>query len=148
MGLLAFNPLVEKTIDLLPNMAACRVRQTLRRLVVGLRFIFGRTQPDDAYMLITTGEEASGCFYLESIEVQDIIENALDVYEPHPELENLAWRAARRVNHKWMSTGDVRYAALDWAASLIPEYAAEKGIVLVKKAEEDADAADDDADED
>lgn len=145
MGLLAFNPLVEKIIDLLPNMAAYRVRQTLRRLVVGLRFIFGRTQPDDAYMLITAGEEASGCFYLESVEVQDIIENALEVYEPHPELENLAWRAARRVNYKWTSSGDVRYAALEWAADLIPDYAKDEGIVLVKRVESDAD--DEDADE-
>ena len=145
MGLLAFNPVVEKTIDLLPSMTAYHVRQALRRLVVGLRFIFNRTRSDDAYMLITAGEEASGCFYLESVEVQDIVENALDVYEPHPELENLAWRAVRRVNHKWTSTGDVRYAALDWAASLIPEYAAEKGIVLVKKVEDDTD--DNDVDE-
>lgn len=145
MGLLAFNPLVEKTIDLLPNMAAYRVRQTLRRLVVGLRFIFDRTHPDDAYMLISAGEEASGCFYLESIDVEEVLENALEIYEPHPELENLAWRAARRVNYKWTSTGEVRHAALDWAADLIPDYAKDEGIVLVKKVEGDTD--DEDADE-
>ena len=102
------------------------------RAARGIRYATGRATQSDALTMLYEVENIAGHYALESISAESALNDALDIYEPHPALERLCERAAARVAHKWSSSGDVTAAALDWALELVADYATDEGAELIE----------------
>lgn len=107
-------------------------RKALRRHARAFRYAIGRTSHDDALNLLYDAEALSNHYALCSISAESLQEDALDLFEPFPGLERYCEEAVSRVASKWEDGGETTGAALDWALSLVREYAAADGVALVE----------------
>ena len=113
------------------------------RLRLAALYLTGRLTEFDAFTLMREMEDITGTHALETIDFKSVLERAREQWEDHPELERLAREATARVGDKWNPTGDIAYAAEDWALEKIAEYAEEEGIELVS-IDEDAEEPNED----
>lgn len=81
-------------------------RWKLERYRRALAYARDRFDADTASRIIMECEDAAGCWPIETLDLAGAMEWALEKYEPHPELEDLAREACGRVAEKWSSTGD------------------------------------------
>lgn len=109
-----------------------RWRSRINRWRLAWRYATGNLTEDDAYTLSWESHDITGCYPLEWVSVEGVLESALCNWEDHPRLREYAEQAARRVYSKWDSSGHVTDAAHDWAVDLIREYAADDGVELTE----------------
>ena len=110
-----------------------RVKNRLKHLARAWRYATGRMTKEDASWIAYECDVHAGCFPLVSIDVDGVMDLALDKWEDNPKLEDFARDAVCRVWNKWSSSGDEQSAAIDWAMDLIAEYAKEDGVELVER---------------
>lgn len=108
-----------------------RCRGKMIRLKRVVRYFLHRTTKEDANQFLYEMQDIAGIYALETFDVEGLMEEALERWEPHPDLLELAEDAASRVAHKWAGDdGHLANAAEDWALDLIQQYAADRGIEL------------------
>lgn len=123
------------------NLIRYRLDTAIKRAGQAWRLARGRLTTEDARDLYATVTGLAGWRPLESIDDSTVYENLLDEFHDHPNLESYVELACARVADKWSSTGDIRWAAYDWARSLVLEYAMEDGVTLIEHvADEPAEA--------
>ena len=96
-----------------------------------------RLSADDAQQVFIDCEYPAGWFTLLSLTVEDTLEQALEVYEDHPDLRRLIADGCERVHKKWEDHSDALYYARGWAIEFAEGYAVDEGITLVKRPEDD-----------
>jgi hypothetical protein len=95
-------------------------------------YAFDRLSADDAQQLFIDCEYPAGWFTLLTLTVEDTLEQALQVYQEHPDLRRLIADGCERVHKKWEDHSDALYYARGWAIELAEGYAADEGITLVR----------------
>jgi hypothetical protein len=95
---------------------------------------------DDAQQILIDCEYPAGWFALLTLTVGDTLEQALEVYEDHPDLRRLVTDGCERVHRKWEDHSDALCYARGWVIELAEDYAAEEGITLVRRGPEDGQA--------
>jgi hypothetical protein len=117
-----------------------RFNYRLARYRRALDYALDRLSADDAQQILIDCEYPAGWFTLLSLTVDDTLEQALEVYQDHPDLRRLISDGCERVHRKWEDHSDTLYYARDWAIELAEGYAADEGITLVRRdPEEEAD---------
>lgn len=109
-----------------------RAQKTLARWRRALGYATGRISADDASQARYDLQHAAGEYSLIELHVSDVIEEAGEIFEPNPELDQLCADAVRRVANKWDDYTEVRSSCHDWALDLVREYAKRDGIRLVE----------------
>lgn len=104
-------------------------------------YAFGRLSADDAQEIIIDCEYPAGWFTLLALTVEDTLEQALEVYQDHPDLRRLVADGCERVHKKWEDHSDALYYARCWAIELAEGYAADEGITLERRDPKDEQAA-------
>jgi hypothetical protein len=107
-----------------------RFRWRWHRWHLGIRYAVGRLTSDQAHELRYECQQISGCYPLETIDMESTLEAFRACYGDHPELPRLVRDACARVGDKWSSSGHVGDAAQGWAFDLVREYAEAEGITL------------------
>ena len=110
-----------------------RVRDRLKHLARAWRYATGRMTRDDAQWIAYECDVAAESYPLVSIDVEGVIDLALDKWQDDPALADLARQAVRRVWNKWSGGGEEYSAAVDWAMDLIEEYAKADGVELKER---------------
>lgn len=110
-----------------------RVKDRLKHLARAWRYATGHMTKDDAWSISYECDASTGCYGLEYIDVEGVMECAVDKWEANPRLEEYAENAVHRVWNKWSSSGDATNAAQEWAMDLIEEYAKADGVELVER---------------
>jgi hypothetical protein len=105
-------------------------RYTLQRYGRGLAYARGRLTPDQAQSMTYDIERAAGWYHLVSLDEEYVMEEALERWQPHPELAALVAEACDYVGSKYEDHNDVAYHAKGWALDKVQEYAEERGIIL------------------
>lgn len=106
-----------------------------------LAYAMDRLSADDAQQIFIDCEYPAGWFTLLALTVEDTLEQALEIYEDHPDLRRLIADGCARVNKKWEDHSDALYYARGWAIELAEGYAVDEGITLVRRDPEDEQAA-------
>ena len=110
-----------------------RFQQRLGRYRRALGYARDRLSTDDAQQVLIDSEYPAGWFTLLTLAVEDTLEQALEVYEDHPDLRRLIADGCERVHKKWEDHSDALYYARGWAIELAQGYAADEGITLVRR---------------
>jgi hypothetical protein len=99
---------------------------------LGYLFANGKLTEDDARTMLYECERAVGCFSLQTISVESILDTAGYRWaNAAEEIRGIAWEACCRVSEKWPGSESVTEASEDWALELIAEYAQDEGIILI-----------------
>lgn len=109
-----------------------RWQRKAQRFARAWRYMIGTYTVDDAEWISLEVDNKAGCWALQTISDQSVLEYARNRWEDHPELPRLAHEAAARVAKKWAGVDDVTAAAEDWALDLIADYAKSDGIPLTE----------------
>lgn len=104
---------------------------TIKRAELAYKYLTRTLTPTEATTLIAEIQPVSEWYPLETFDVDNVIQSAIDRWGDRPELEEYAQRACRRVWNKWDSSGDISWNASEWALDLIIEYAKDDGIELL-----------------
>jgi hypothetical protein len=83
-------------------------------------------------------EQSSGWHHLISLDTDYVMEEALERWLPHPDLEDLVAEACEYVADKHEDHSDTAYYAKGWALEKVEEYARDRDIAL-KLTEDHAD---------
>ncbi len=110
-----------------------RLSHRLARYRRALAYALDLLSADDAQQVFIDCEYPAGWFTLLALTVQDTLEQALGVYEDHPDLRRLVADGCERVHKKWEDHSDALYYARGWAIELAEGYAADEGITLVRR---------------
>jgi len=105
-------------------------RYHAKRWARAWRYGTGRLTEQDGHDMIYEIQQLVGWWPLETFDVEGVLEDALEIWKPHPELEALCRDAAASVANKWSGSGEAAHAARDWATDLVADYAKANGIVL------------------
>lgn len=114
-----------------------RLNHSLARYRRALDYARDRLSADDAQQVFIDCEYPAGWFTLLSLTVEDTLEQALEVYEDHPDLRRLIADGCERVHKKWEDHSDALYYARGWAIELAEGYAVDERVTLVKRPEDD-----------
>lgn len=110
-----------------------RLRYRLERYGRAWRYARAAMTSEDAHQFIYEAEHAAGHYSLAWFTVDELKEAAAERWGDMPEMAQWASDAAARVSGKWSGEGgELAGAAVDWALSLIPDYAAQDGVKLVE----------------
>ena len=101
-----------------------------------LEYARDRLSADEAQQVFIDCEYPAGWFTLLALTVEDTLEQALELYEDHPDLRRLIADGCERVHKKWEDHSDALYYARGWAIELAEGYAVDEGITLVKRPED------------
>jgi hypothetical protein len=115
-----------------------RAKTRARRLCRAWRYFTDSLSADDAQTIMIDCERAAGWHPLLTLTVEDTLEQARETFADSPDLRRLIADGCARVGRKWESCNDELYEARRWAIELAQEYAANKGITLVRLEEGDA----------
>jgi hypothetical protein len=116
-----------------------RARDKIRRYRLAIAYARQRIDADQANDIIYDCQAAAGWYPLETFSADGCLQTALDCYwQPHPELESLVQSACDRVASKWSSNGHAADAAEDWALDLVADFAAARGIALLRHEDDPA----------
>lgn len=116
-----------------------RLRYRLERYGRAWRYLRHGMTADDAHHFIYEAEHAGGSYSLASFTVEMVMEAATERWGDVPGMVQWASDAASRVSGKWTDDySGLADAAVDWAMTIIPDYAAADGITLVES--DDAEA--------
>ena len=121
--------------------ARYNTRENWLRFKLGVRFGLGLTTPTEASEIRYRCHEITGCWPLQWIDAEGVIElaedrwKATDRWGTPVDFEAYAKDAVRRVHTKWPGNDDMTGAAQDWAMDLIGEYALQDGIALLDNEE-------------
>ena len=118
-----------------------RFGHRLARYRRALDYALDRLSADDAQQIFIDCEYPAGWFTLLALTVEDTLEQALEIYEDHPDLRRLVADGCERVHKKWEDHSDALYYARGWAIELAEGYAVDEGITLVRRDPEDEQAA-------
>lgn len=121
-------------------LAAFRLKRRLARYRRALNYALDSLPADDAQELIIDCEYPAGWFALLALTVEDTLEQALETYQDHPDLRRLIADGCERVHKKWEDHGDALYYARGWAIELAQGYAADEGITLVPRDQDEVHA--------
>jgi hypothetical protein len=101
-------------------------------------YAIGSLSGDDAQDIMLDCREAAGWHPLIILTVEDTLEQALEIFENHPDLRRLIEEGCARVERKWESYGDELYEARRWAIEIAEGYAIDEDIALVRLDDEAA----------
>jgi hypothetical protein len=105
-------------------------RYTLQRYARALAYARGRLTPGQAQSMVYDIEHAAGWYHLVTLDVEYVMEQALERWQPHPELRALVDEACDYVGSKFEDHNDVAYHAKGWALDKVQEWAKEHAIIL------------------
>lgn len=114
----------------------------LARYRRALAYARDRLSADDAQQMFIDCEYPAGWFTLLALTVEDTLEQALEVYDDHPDLRRLVADGCERVHKKWEDHSDALYYARGWAIEIAEGYATDEGITLVRRDPGDEQTAD------
>jgi hypothetical protein len=115
-------------------------RCSIENARLGYLFANGGLTRDEALSMIVTCQQIAGNYGLETLSVEDVIQDAGYRWSnPCEDIEPFAHAACMQVYRKWDSDGHLRSAASDWALNLIEEWAREQGVTLVEGERDDVD---------
>ena len=106
------------------------------RLGIAYRYATRQMTQEDARELYYPVTSLAGWRPLITIDTDGIVDELREEYRDDPRFEEWADRAASRVASKWSDDGETRYAAIDWAMSLIKDYAEGDDTALVPLGDE------------
>jgi hypothetical protein len=109
---------------------AYRSREVFARWKRAWAYANERLSPDDAQRVMLDCEHPAGWYPLLVLEVDDVLEQALEDFDDHPGLRSLLAQACARVASKWECHGDELWNAQRWAIDLAEGYATADGIRL------------------
>jgi hypothetical protein len=119
-----------------------RFKHRLARYRRALAYGRDRLSTDDAQQMLIDCEYPADWFTLLILTVEDVLEQALETYDDHPDLRRLIADGCARVHRKWEDHSDALYYARGWAIELAEGYAADEGITLVRRDPEEEQSAD------
>jgi hypothetical protein len=122
-------------------LAYFRFQHRLVRYRRALDYALDDLSADQAQEIVLDCEYTAGWFPLLALTVENTLEQALEVYQDHPELRRLIAEGCDRVHYKWEDHSDALYYARGWAIELAEGYAAMEGITLIRRDPEDEPAA-------
>jgi hypothetical protein len=108
-----------------------RFQLRLARYRRAFAYALDQLAADDAQQIFIDCEYPAGWFTLLTLTVDDTLDQALEVYEDHPDLRRLVAEGCERVHKKWEDHSDALYYARGWAIELAEGYAAQDNIRLV-----------------
>jgi hypothetical protein len=117
------------------------------RLARALRYAAGCMTPDDADDIRYECQQVGGCYPLEWLTVDGMMETVTELFGDSPEVREIVADACARVHNKWDSDGHLKGAAEDWAMNLIKERAEELGLTDSSSDEVAASDVDDESEE-
>ena|ERR1700751_4909282 len=105
-------------------------RYTLQRYGRALAYARGRLTPDQAQSMFYDVQHAAGWYSLNTLCADEVMQEALERWKPHPELAGLVDEACDYVGDKYEDCTDVNSECRDWALRKVEEWAGERGIAL------------------
>jgi hypothetical protein len=110
-----------------------RHQQRFARFLRGLAYAFGRPLAEDAmHVMRVEMNERLGYSPLMTLGIEDVLQNALDVYgaEEAQKLKPYLDAACDHVARKWSGDGESFGVAVDWALENALAYAEADGVML------------------
>lgn len=105
--------------------------ELIRRASCAHEYLMGTVGAEDTQRMILDLERRAGWYQLMTLDVEHVIEDAAERWQPHPHLRRLVEDACERIASKWENGGDTYFEARQWALDKVEEYAREDGIALV-----------------
>lgn len=108
-----------------------QIAKTLQRAKRAWHYACNRLTPEDAQTLFLECRDPAGWHPLDLLTVEDVTEEARDIFFDHPELPRLIAKACRQTGFRWHSNESISKAR-ESALALVEQYADHEGLVLCK----------------
>jgi hypothetical protein len=119
----------------------CRIRHRLQRAKRAFAYAIGTLSVSQAHDIIADCEFVAGCFPLMTLATQDVMDMAIAEYGDRAHaLKDYLLAACAHVARKYECFGDEYWHARSWAVDTAKECAAQDGLQLVSKTEDDFNA--------
>ncbi len=112
------------------------IKRRVRRAVRAWRYFSGRLSADDAQTIILDCQDAAGWYEFSTLAVDDVLEQAQDIFADHPDLPKFVAAGCVRVWRLWEGSNHQLDLARDWALEAAQEIAADAGVLLARRADE------------